>query len=129
MKRYMRMFAALAAPAAAAAVIAAPANAATAPAAFPMPPLRCHASMSNYRPRDFTVDYVNVGTSRYAIVTAVAHYRMVSTRETVRANGWGNAEIGYHISGVAPGYRVNVTVTVMSGRSRGFCWTSFVPRR
>jgi len=53
----------------------------------------------------------------------------VSRKHTGTANAEGNAKIRYYISGATPGYRVNVSVTVTSGRSRGTCSTSFTPRR
>jgi hypothetical protein len=85
--------------------------------------------MSNNRPRDYTTVYVNVGTARYAGVTTVAHYKTVSRKHAGRADAAGNARIGYYISGATPGYRVTVSVTVTSGRSRGTCSTSFIPHR
>ncbi len=134
MKRYLRRtLVALAAPAAAGAMyMASPATAAVATTAAPAAPaaaLRCHASMSNSRPKDYTTIDVNIGTVRYAGVTTVAHYKTVNTKHTGKANAKGNAEIGYYISGAKPGYRVNVSVTVTSGRSRGSCSTSFIPHR
>ncbi len=39
----------------------------------PAAALRCHASMSNSRPKDYTTIDVNVGTVRYADVITVAH--------------------------------------------------------
>lgn len=130
MKRYIAgALVALAAPAAGAMLVAGPATAAGAATAAPAAGLRCHASISNSRPRDYSTIYVKVGTVRYAGVTTVAHYRTVNRKHTGRANGAGNAKIDYYISGATPGYRVNVTVTVTSGRSRGFCSTSFVPHR
>ena len=143
MKRYaIRTFAALAAPAAIGAMLmpspvtaaVARTTAAAAPAApaAPVAPavtLRCHASMSNSRPKDYTTVYVNVSTVRYAGVTTVAHYKTVNRQHTGRANAQGNASIRYYISGATPGYRVNVSVTVTSGRSRGTCSTSFIPHR
>ena len=131
MKRYVRQaLAALAAPAAAGAMyMASPATAASATTAAPAAALRCHASMSSSRPRDYTTTYVNVGTIRYANVTTVAHYKTVNRKHTGMANAMGNAKIGYSISGAKPGYQVNVSVTVTSGRSRGSCSTSFIPHR
>ena len=131
MKRYARgTLAALAAPLAAAAMfMAPPATAAVATTAAPAAALRCHASMSNSRPKDYTTIYVDVGTVRYAGVTTIAHYKTVNRKHTGKANGKGNAKIGYYISGATPGYRVNVRVTVTSGRSRGTCSTSFIPHR
>jgi hypothetical protein len=109
--------------------MASPVTAAVATTAAPAAVLRCHASMSNSRPKDYTTIYVNVGTIRYAGVTTVAHYKTVNTKHTGKANAEGNARIGYYISGATPGYRVNVNVTVTSGRSRGSCSTSFIPHR
>ena len=131
MKRYVRgALVALAAPAAAGTIfMASPVTAAVATTAAPAAALRCHASMSNSRPKDYTTIYVNVGTIRYAGVTTVAHYKTVNTKHTGKANAQGNAKIGYYISGATPGYRVNVSVTVTSVRSRGTCSTSFIPHR
>ena len=131
MKRLVRgALAAVVAPAAAAVMFTAPpATAAVATAAAPAAVLRCHASMSNSRPKDYTTIYVNVGTVRYAGVTTVAHYKTVNREHTGKANAGGAAEIAYYISGATPGYRVTVSVTVTSGRSRGTCSTSFTPHR
>jgi hypothetical protein len=130
MKRHVRgILAALAAPAAAAAIfIAAPAATAVATTAAPAAALRCHASMSNSRPEDYTTIYVNVGTVRYAAITTAAHYRTVNRKHSGQANAGGNAAIRYYISGATPSYRVTVSVTVTSGQSRGTCSTSFIPR-
>ena len=130
MRRFMAgALAALAVPAAAAMLAASPARAAGSAPPAPAAALRCHASMSNSRPRDYTTVYVNVGTVRYAGVTTVAHYKTVNREHTGKANAGGAAEIGYYISGATPGYRVTVSVTVTSGRSRGTCSTSFTPHR
>ena len=130
MKHYVRgTLVALVAPAAAGAMfMASPATAAVAITAAPAA-LRCHASMSNSRPKDYTTIYVNVGTVRYAGVTTVAHYKTVNRKHTGKANAGGNAKIRYYISGATPGYRVKVSVTVTSGSSRGTCSTSFIPHR
>jgi hypothetical protein len=130
MKRHARgILTALAAPAVAGALfIASPATAAVATTA-PAAALLCHASMSNSRPADYTTIYVNVGTARYAAVTTVAHYKTVNREHVGRANGEGNTAIRYRISGATPSYRVTVSVTVTSGRSRGTCSTSFMPHR
>jgi hypothetical protein len=128
----------LAAAAAGAVIAASPATAAGVPAAVRAPAvvhapaadgLRCHASMSNGHPADYTNVYVNVGTVRHASVTTVAHYRTVNRKHTGKANNRGNAKIDYYISGATPGYRVKVSVTVTSGRYRGSCSTSFTPHR
>ena len=130
MKRYVAgALATLAAPAAGAIFLMSPASAASSAPAATAAALRCHASMSNTQPKDYTTTYVNVSTVRYAGVTTVAHYKTVNTQHTGKANAAGNARIGYYISGATPGYRVNVTVTVTSGRSRGTCYTSFTPHR
>ena len=121
---------ALAAPAAAGAmVMASPATAAVATTAAPIAALRCHASMSNNRPKDYTTIYVNVGTVRYAGVTTVAHYKTVNRMHTGEANAEGNAKIGYYISGATPGYKVVVSVHVVRGDRSGNCSTSFIPHR
>ncbi|MGH3168156.1 MAG: hypothetical protein ACRDN0_20015 [Trebonia sp.] len=134
MKRYVAgALVALAAPAAGAMLMASPATAAgsapAAQAAVQATALRCHASMSNSRPKDYTTIYVNVATVRNAGVTTVAHYKTVNRKHTGKANAEGNARIGYYISGATPGYKVNVSVTVTSGRSHGSCSTSFIPHR
>jgi hypothetical protein len=131
MKRHVRgILAALAAPAAAGAMfIASPATAAVATTAAPAVAPRCHASMSNSRPKDYTTIYVNVGTVRYAAITTVAHYKTVNRKHAGKANARGNAAIRYYISGATSSYRVTVSVTVTSGRSRGTCSTSFIPHR
>jgi hypothetical protein len=119
----------LAAPAAGAVFAVSPATAASSAPAASAAALRCYASMSNSRPKDYTTIYVNVGTARYAGVTTVAHYKTVNREHTGKANAEGNAKIGYYISGATPGYQVNVSVTVTSGHSRSTCSTSFTPHR
>jgi len=124
MKRYIAgTLVAVAASGAGALIAASPATAAPATA------LRCHASMSNSRPKDYTTIYVDVGTVRHAGVTTIAHYKTVSRKHTGEANAAGNAKIRYYISGATYGYQVKVSVTVTSGRSRGTCSTSFTPRK
>jgi hypothetical protein len=130
MKRYVAgTLVALVAPAAGAMFMASPATAAGVTTAAPSTVLRCHASMSNSRPKDYTTIYVNVGTVRYAGVTTVAYYKTVNRKHTGKANAEGNARIGYYISGATPGYRVNVSVTVASGSHRNSCSTFFIPHR
>lgn len=130
MKRYVAgTLAALAAPAAGMVFAVSPATAASTAPAAPAAALRCHASMSDSRPKDYTTIYVNIGTVRYAGVTTVAHYKTVNREHAGQANAGGAAKIGYYISGATPGYRVTVSVTVTSGRSRGTCSTSFIPHR
>jgi hypothetical protein len=130
MNRYITgTLVALVAPAAGALFMTSQATAAGATTASSAAAVRCHASMSNSRPKDYTTIYVNVGTVRYAGVTTVAHYKTVNRKHAGQANAEGNAKIRYYISGATPGYRVNVSVTVTSGRSRGTCSTSFIPHR
>jgi hypothetical protein len=127
MNRYAGLaFVALTTPVAGAVFAVSPA---TATGVSPAAALRCHASMSNSRPADYTTIDVEVSTARYATITTVAHYRTVNREHTGRANAKGNGKIGYYISGATPGYRVNVSVTVASGRDRGACSTSFTPHR
>jgi hypothetical protein len=104
--------------------VASPAVAAPASTALP-----CHASMSNNRPRDYTTTYVLVHTTGYASVTTVAHYRTTNHKKTGTAGRRGNASIGYYISGATPGYKVVVSVRVVSGHRSGSCSTSFIPHR
>ncbi len=120
MKHYIRgTLVALVAPAAAGAMfMASPATAAVATTAAPAAALRCDASMSNSRPKDYTTIYVNVGTVRYAGVTTVAHYKTVNRKHVGKANAGGNAKIGYYISGATPGYRVKVSVRARRETSR-----------
>ena len=96
MKRCLRRaLVALAAPAVAGAMFIAPsATAAVATTAAPAAALRCHASMSNSRPKDHTTTFVNVSTVKNAGVITVAHYKTGNTRHTGRANGKGNAKFG-----------------------------------
>jgi hypothetical protein len=91
--------------------------------------LVCHASMSNSRPKDYTRTDVLVGTARGARVTTVAHYRTTSTTHRSTANAGGKADIPYFISGATPGYRVKVSVYVVSASRKGSCSTSFTPHR
>jgi hypothetical protein len=130
----------LAIPAAAGVLFLAPvasASASTTPAVHaqtashtrPSPPLACQASVSNSNPRDYSFVFVNVTTGRGALVTAVAHFRTGDQVRTVRADGRGNAQIGYAVGNARPGYPVYVSVTVKSGRSHASCFTSFTPRR
>jgi hypothetical protein len=119
----------LAAAATGAVLAVSPATASTASVVPAAAALRCHASMSNSHPADYTTIYVNVGTVRYAGITTVAHYRTVNRKHTGKANSKGTARIYYYISGATPGYQVKVSVTVTSGRDRGSCSTSFTPHR
>jgi hypothetical protein len=128
MKRYVRgALVTLVAPAAAGAIFMAPT--ATAAVAAPAAMLSCHASMSNSKPKEHTTTYVNVSTVKYAGVTTVAHFKTSNRTHTGKADAKGNATIGYAVSSATPGYRVNVNVTVTSGKSHGSCSTSFIPQK
>lgn len=91
--------------------------------------LDCQASMSNSKPKDNTTTYVNVSTKKDAEVTTVAYYRSGKQEQTTTANSRGVAKVGYAVGNAAPGARVNVTVTVTSGRSHASCSTSFTPQK
>jgi hypothetical protein len=133
MKRYVRgALVTLAAPAAAGAIFMAPAAfmAPTAAAvATQAATLSCHASMSNSKPKDHTTTYVNVSTVKDGSVTTVAHFKTVNQMHTGKADAKGNAKIGYAVSSATPGYQVNVSVTVTSGKSHASCSTSFTPHK
>ena len=141
MKRYVTgAIAALAAPAAAGAMFLATSGTAAASTttvvttaavvkAAPSVGLSCNASMSNSRPKDHTTTYVNVNTARGAKVTTVAYSRTGNQEKTTTANARGTATVGYAVGNATPGERVNVTVTVTSGRSHSSCSTSYTPQR
>ena len=98
----MKRIGSLVAASAATAVLAAtgPAWAATTtPASAPLP---CHASMSNYHPKDYTTTYVHVRTTAYASVTTVAHYKTVNRKHTGKAGVKGNATIRWSPLGLWP---------------------------
>jgi|SRR5450756_1173316 len=105
------------------------ASASAAGAAPAVTPLPCHASMSNSHPRDYTTVYVNVHTVGYASVTTIAHYKTTNHKKSGKAGKKGDASIGYYISRATPGYRVVVSVRVVSGKRSGSCSTWFIPRR
>ncbi len=97
--------------------------------ASPATALRCHASMSNSHPADYTTTDVRVRTVAHAGVTTVAHYRTVSRKHHRTANTAGKATVPYYISGATPGYKVVVDVYVHKGSRKGSCSTSFTPHR
>jgi hypothetical protein len=115
----------LVAPTAASAATAAPATAAHAKPA----PLRVAATVSNSRPKDRTIEYIEVKTSKGARVTTVAHFRNGNQTRTTTANSRGDATVAYAVGNATPGYRVTVTVAVTSGRNRASTVTSFTPQR
>jgi hypothetical protein len=129
MKRFAtRTFATLAVPATAGALLVAPATAAVAATKPPKAPLACTASVSNSRPHGNSTVNVNVSTVRGASVKGVARFKTGPQTVTGTANARGNAQLSYSVGRAATGYRVNVNVTVASGRSSGSCSTSFIPR-
>jgi hypothetical protein len=105
------------------------ATAAAAGAAPTATRLPCHASMSNSRPFDYTTTYVKVHTVGYASVTTIAHYKTTNHKKSGKAGKKGNASIGYYISRATPGYKVVVSVRVVSGKRSGTCSTWFIPKR
>ena len=137
MKMHLPRAAALAAAPATALVLvlsvpAVPASAGQAPAARAVTQvmrLRCHASMSNSCPRDFTSTGVKVSTVPFARIKTVAHYRTVKHAKYRTANAAGHRTVSYYISGATPGYRVVVDVYVSRHSRTGSCSTSFTPHR
>jgi hypothetical protein len=129
MKRFaVKTLATLAVPAAAGALLVAPATAAVAATKAPKAPLACTASVSNGRPNGNSTVYVDVSTVRGASVSAVARFKTGPVRKTGTANARGKAQLAYSVGRAAAGSKVNVNVTVTSGRTSGSCSTSFVPR-
>jgi hypothetical protein len=95
----------------------------------PAASLRCHASMTNSHPADYTSTGVKVRTVPYAGIKTVAHYRTVNHPKHGTANSRGRRTIWYYISGATPGYRVVVDVYVWRHRRKGSCSTSFTPHQ
>lgn len=91
--------------------------------------LRCHASMTNSRPADYTDTGVRVRTVPRARATSVAHYKATNHKKSRKTNGQGRTTIWYYISGATPGFRVVVDVYVSKGSRKGKCSTSFTPHR
>lgn len=91
--------------------------------------LKCHASMTNSRPHDYTSTGVKVSTVSFARIKTVAHYRTVTHPKYRTANVHGRRTVWYYISGATPGYRVVVDIYVSRHRRTGSCSTSFTPRR
>jgi hypothetical protein len=91
--------------------------------------LRCHASMSNAQPDDYTTTDVLVRTNHHAHVKTVAHYKTKNTTHYRKASKHGKATVPYYISGATPGYTVSVTVSVTKNGLTGSCSTSFTPQR
>jgi hypothetical protein len=91
--------------------------------------LKCHASMTNSHPADYTEDGVKVRTVAFARIKTVAHYKTVNHVKHRTANAAGRRTVWYYISGATPGYRVVVDVYVSHGGRAGSCSTSFTPHR
>src|ERR1700744_1556308 len=96
-KKLGGVFLAVGAPALIAGMIAAPAASPTAATAAPAatvtrpPPLRVQAKVSTGRPRDRSIEYIEVTTAKGAKVTAVAHFRGGAETRTATANSRGDA--------------------------------------
>lgn len=90
--------------------------------------LHCSAKMSNTRPKQNSVVYLNVKTVAAASVSATAHYSSTDTTKTGKANGSGVASIAFRIGRASTSYEVVVEVTVTKGGDSGTCSTSFTPR-
>jgi hypothetical protein len=116
-------------PAAAALALALTAAPASAAPAAPAAGLRCHASMTNSRPADYTSTGVRVRTVAYARATTIAHYRTTNHKKSRKTGSQGRKTIWYYISSATPGFRVVVDVYVSRGSRKGKCSTSFVPHR
>jgi len=130
MRRYLRAGATMsAALALALGLTTAPALAATATRQAPAAGLRCHATMTNRHPHDYTSTGVRVQTVPYARATTVAHYKTTNHKKSLRTNRHGRRTIWYYISGATPGFTVMVSVYVSRHGRKGTCSTSFTPRR
>lgn len=125
MKRSMIAVAAISAAAAISFAVAGPALAGPAITAALK---SCTASVTNSRPADYTTTDVKVGTVARAEVFTVAHYKTVNRAYFRVAGSGGRATIAYYVSGAAPGHRVVVDVTVVSGHQANSCSTSFTPK-
>src|ERR1700744_791493 len=137
-KKLGGVFLAVGAPALIAGMIAAPAasaasataaTAATAATVTRTPPLRVQAKVSTGRPRDRSIEYIEVTTAKGAKVTAVAHFRNGTETRVATANSRGDAILTYAVGRATPGDRVVVTVTATSGHSHAVPSTFFPPQR
>ena len=91
--------------------------------------LKCHVSMTNSHPRDYTSTGVQVRTAPFAAIETVAHYRTVNHPKRRTANSAGHRTVWYYISGATPGFRVVVDVYVSRHGRTGSCATAFTPHR
>ena|ERR1700761_1377880 len=134
-KKLGGVFLAVGAPALIAGMIAAPAasaasaTAATAATVTRTPPLRVQAKVSTGRPRDRSIEYIEVTTAKGAKVTAVAHFRNGTETRVATASSRGDAILAYAVGNATPGYRVIVTVTATSGHDHAVTSTYFTPER
>ena len=134
-KKLGGVFLAVGAPALIAGMIAAPAASATAATAATAatvtrtPPLRVQAKVSTGRPRDRSIEYIEVTTAKGAKVTAVAHFRNGTETRVATASSRGDAILAYAVGNATPGYRVIVTVPATSGHDHAVTSTYFTPER
>jgi hypothetical protein len=112
---------------AAAALTAAPGL--TGSAAAVVPQIPCRGTVSNSMPRDFTNVFVRVHTVPFAKVITTAHFERVAIVRSAKAGPRGNASVKYNTGNTRPGFRVLVTIHVVSGPHNGNCATAFTPRR
>lgn len=92
-------------------------------------PLRCSASVSSTRPHDDTTTDIRVRTTARAEVFTVAFYKTTNRAYYKVASASGGATVPYAVSSATPGFKVKVTVTVVSGSRAASCSTSFTPLR
>ncbi len=104
------------------------ASASVRPVAASSSGLPCHASMTNYHPRDYTSTGVKVRTAPYADIETAAHYKTTTHRKYATAGSTGRWTIWYYISGATPGYKVVVKVHVRKGSEKRTCSMWFTPR-
>ena len=94
------------------------------------PVLKCMTWMSNSHPAENTTTDVEVHTARSADVFTRAHYTTGNrVHYRTASSKRGRATIPYDVSGTAPGYKVDVYVTVVSGHQANSCSTSFTPKK
>lgn len=91
-------------------------------------PLPCHAAMSIRRSAGHTTDLLEIRTASRAQVSTVAHYTIVNRKTTGQSGRRGRLSLPLYIAGnAASGYKIMITVTVMSGPRSGRCSTSYTP--
>jgi hypothetical protein len=93
------------------------------------PALKCMTWMSNSHPAENTTTDVEVHTARSADVFTRAHYTTgIRVKYQTATSKRGRATIPYDVRDTAPGYKVVVYVTVVSGHQANGCSTSFTPK-